>query len=260
MSATSPKNTAAQGPSKAELRAERKAEKQAIKARKKANKKPGVFKQLGQVFTMTKAYDPSIVWWMLLGFLAPVVIGLVIGLLLNNWITWLILGIAIGLLVAVILLNRRGERAAFAQIEDRPGAAGAALGTLRRGWIVEEEPVAITPRSQDVVFRAIGRPGVVLVTEGPIGRVRKLVQKQRQFVNRVAPNVPVHVIHVGKGEGQTELHQVVKTMKGYDKALTKHEVQAVNQRLSSITGQGLPIPKGIDPYRMRPDRKALRGR
>lgn len=247
-------------PSKAELRAAAKAGKREIKARKKANKKPGVFKQLKQVFTMTKAYDPSIVWWMLLAFLAPILVGLIVGLIFNNWITWGILGLAIGLLAAVMVLNRRGERAAFAQIEDRTGAAGAALGTLKRGWIVEEEPVAIAPRTQDMVFRAIGRPGVILVTEGPIGRVKSLAIKHRQFVNRVAPNVPVHFIYVGKGDGQTELHKVTKVIKKYDKALTKHEVQAVHNRLSSIPGKGLPIPKGIDPYRMRPDKKAMRGK
>lgn len=260
MSANKPNQRDSQGPSKAELRAARKKEKQEIKARKKANKKPGVIAQLRQVFTMTKAYDPSIVWWMLLGFLGPVLVGLIVGLLTNNWITWLIVGITVGILLAVIILNRKGERAAFAQIDGRTGASGAALGTLRRGWIVEEEPVAIAPRTQDMVFRAVGRPGVVLVSEGPIGRVKTLAQKQRQFINRVVPNVPVHLIYVGKGQGQTELHQVTKVIKKYDKALTKHEVQAVNQRLTSIPGKSLPIPKGVDPYRMRPDRKAMRGK
>ena len=41
--------------------------------------------------------------------------------------------------------------------------------------------------------------------------------------------------------------------------LTKVEVGAVNKRIASM-GSTLPIPKGIDPYKARPDRKAARGR
>jgi hypothetical protein len=36
-------------------------------------------------------------------------------------------------------------------------------------------------------------------------------------------------------------------------------VQAVSKRLASL-GPRLPIPKGIDPTRIRPDRRAMRGR
>ena len=41
--------------------------------------------------------------------------------------------------------------------------------------------------------------------------------------------------------------------------LTKLEVSTVSKRISSL-GSRLPIPKGIDPYKARPDRKAARGR
>jgi hypothetical protein len=41
--------------------------------------------------------------------------------------------------------------------------------------------------------------------------------------------------------------------------LTKVEVNAVSKRINSL-GNRLPIPKGIDPYKARPDRKAARGR
>ena len=59
--------------------------------------------------------------------------GLVIGLLLNNWITWLLIAIPFGLLAAVIIMNRMAERAAFARIDGRPGAAGAALSLVGLG-------------------------------------------------------------------------------------------------------------------------------
>ncbi|MGW9551727.1 DUF4191 domain-containing protein [Citricoccus zhacaiensis] len=230
------------------------------KARKKATKKPGVFKQLREVFSMTRAHDPKVVLWMALAFVGALVVGLVVGLLLNNWITWLLIAIPFGLLAAVIIMNRMAERAAFARIDGRPGAAGAALSTLRRGWIVPEQPVAVSPKTQDAVFRAVGRPGVVLITEGPTTRVRPLVEKERKNMQRFLPNVPIQVLATGHGADQVELHDLAKTLKRMKKTLTKQEVQAVDKRLNSLGSTKMPIPKGIDPYRARPDRKAMRGR
>lgn len=222
-------------------------------------KKPSRLKQINEVFQMTRRHDPMVVWLMLLSFLGVVAVSFLVGYLLENWITGLIIGIPLGLLAATLILSRRAERAAFAQIENQPGASGAALGTLKRGWITEDQPVAVNPRTQDAVFRAIGRPGVVLVSEGPTHRVRPLVEAERKRLARILPNVTVHVIESGRGEGQVPISQVAKKMNKLDKELTKLEVSAVSKRISSL-GNRLPIPKGIDPYKARPDRKAARGR
>jgi hypothetical protein len=234
-------------------------EKREEKRKKKAGKGPGPFAQMKQVYQMTKKSDPNITWILLLVALAVVLVFLVIGLLIGNWITFTIIGIPVGVLVAMIVLSRRAEKAAFGQIEGQTGAAGAALSTLRRGWIVEEQPVAMNPRSQDLVFRALGKPGVVLVTEGPSQRVNSLVSQERKKLNRVAPNVPVHVVKAGNDEGQVPLKKITKSLKKLDKTLTMQEVHAVNNRLASL-GQGLPVPKGVDPMKARPDRRGLRGR
>ncbi|MBT2555767.1 DUF4191 domain-containing protein [Arthrobacter sp. ISL-5] len=216
-------------------------------------KKPSRLKQIGEVFNMTRRHDPMVPWLMLLAFLGVVAVSLVIGLLLENWITALIIGIPLGFLAATLILSRRAERAAFAQIENQPGASGAALSTLKRGWITEEQPVAVNPRTQDAVFRAIGRPGVVLVSEGPTHRVRPLVEAERKKLVRILPNVTIHVIESGRGEGQVPISQVAKKMNKLNKELTKTEVSAVSKRISSLGGR-LPIPKGIDPYKARPQR------
>ena len=42
--------------------------------------------------------------------------------------------------------------------------------------------------------------------------------------------------------------------------LTKQEVAEVNKRLTALGGVKLPVPKGVDPMRARPDRKGMRGR
>ena len=216
-------------------------------------KKPSRLKQIGEVFNMTRRHDPMVPWLMLLAFLGVVAVSLIVGLLLENWITGLIIGIPLGFLAATFILSRRAERAAFAQIENQPGASGAALSTLKRGWITEEQPVAVNPRTQDAVFRAIGRPGVVLVSEGPTHRVKPLLDAERKKLARILPNVTIHVIESGKGEGQTPISQVAKKMNKLNKELTKIEVNAVSKRISSL-GNRLPIPKGIDPYKARPQR------
>jgi hypothetical protein len=216
-------------------------------------KKPSRLKQIGEVFNMTRRHDPMVPWLMLLVFLGVVALSLLVGLWLENWITGLIIGVALGLLGATLILSRRAERAAFAQIENQPGASGAALGTLKRGWITEDQPVAVNPRTQDAVFRANGRPGVVLLSEGPSHRVKPLVDAERKRLARILPNVTVHVIESGRGEGQVPISQVAKKMGKLKKELTKLEVNAVSKRISSL-GNRLPIPKGIDPYKARPNR------
>lgn len=224
----------------------------------KANKEPGRLKQLGQVFQMTRKNDPMVVWLMLLAALGVLVVGLIIGLIINNWVTTVLIAIPVALLAATMILSRRAEKAAFTQLEGRPGAAGAAMSVLRRGWILKEEPVAVNPRSKDLVFMGIGRAGVVLVTEGPTARVRSLVDGERRRMGRVLPNVPIHVIHSGNDEGQTKLAEVGKAMKKLPKSITKLEISAVDKRLSTLGSAKLPIPKGIDPNRARPNRKQMR--
>ena len=41
-------------------------------------KEPGRVKQLIDVFHMTRKADPTLIWWMLLAFLVPLLIGIVL--------------------------------------------------------------------------------------------------------------------------------------------------------------------------------------
>ena len=165
--------------------------------------KQGRIAQLRAVFTMTRQVDPAVVWWMLLAFVGTLALAFVIGLLVGHPIYVMVLGIPLGFLLALIVMARRAERAAYQRYSGQPGAASMALQNLRRGWNVEQEPVAIDPRTQDLVFRAVGRPGVVLITEGPPNRSAKLAETERKRIARVlGPNVPVTVLQCGDGEGQ----------------------------------------------------------
>lgn len=231
--------------------------------------KQGRFAQVRQVYSAASKADPTIPWWMLFAFVAVVVVGTVIGLLLGHWKYALVLSVPVALLAATLVLSRKAERAAYRSLEGQPGAAGAALGALRRGWFFSQEPVAIDgargTRPEDMVgaafvYRAVGRPGVVLVAEGPDARRKKLIVQERRKVERVAPGVPVTAISVGDGEDQVPVRKLSSKMTRMKPVLTKEEVSAVNKRLKSLGGMRPPIPAGTDPLRARVDRKAMRGR
>ena len=220
-------------------------------------------KQMWQVFQMTRRYDPSSQWLMLLGFLAPVLVGLALALWLGegNGFTialWIIAGVLAGILLALIILGRRAERAAYAQIEDQPGAVGAVLRSgLRGGWVGNEMPVAVNGKTQDAVYRAVGRGGVALISEGPVTRTKRMLDEEQRKVARVLPNVPITLISVGHDDGSVELHRLPATLRKTKRTLTKPEVLAVSNRLNSLQAP-LPIPKGIDPMKARPQRGKMR--
>ena len=89
---------------------------------------------------------------------------------------------------------------------------------------------------------------------------RTLAAKERRRVGPRVRNVPIHIIAAGPREDQVPLNQVSKHIRKLENKLTKQEVSAVHQRLSTLRSDQLPIPKGVDPMRARPDHKALRGR
>ena len=221
-------------------------------------KEPGRVKQLLDVFHMTRKVDSALIWWMLLAFLVPLGVGIVLAVLANSVfgaILWVVLGVVSGFLAALIVMNRRAERAAYARMEGQQGAVGAVLrATLRRGWRGSEIPVAVNPRTRDAVYRAVGRPGVVLIAEGPKGRTQRLVDEERRKVTRVAPNVPVSVLRVGPDEGEIRLGQINRNLARLKGKLTRAEVLAVSNRLESLAG-GVPVPKGMDPTKTRPVRR-----
>jgi len=220
----------------------------------------GRFAQFRAVFSMLRKNDPIAIGYMLLALAGLTVVGVLIGLAIDHPIYVGILGFMAGLLLAIVIMGRRAERAAYTQIGDRKGVVGYALKGLRRGWNVEEQPVAVDPRNQDLLFRAVGRPGVVLVSEGPMPRVAKLAETERKRTARLLPDVPVFVVHAGDGPDQVPVQKLVRHLMRKRPVITKQEVSEVSKRLRALGAARLPIPKGVDPMRMRPDRRATKGR
>ena len=96
---------------------------------------------------------------MALAALGVLVVAAVVGIIFSALIYALILGLPMAFLAATIVLSRRAERAAYKQIEGQPGAVGAALRSIRRGWYIEETPVAAdAQRATDLQSAALRLP------------------------------------------------------------------------------------------------------
>lgn len=226
----------------------------------KPAKEPGRLRQMVQVFQMTVRYDKTAIWWMILAFLVPIAVGLTLAFLLSldnvlGFVLYIVAGVLGGLLVFLIVLGRLAERAAYSQIAGQPGAVGAVLKSgLRRGWTASEMPISVSPKTQDAVYRAVGRGGVALIGEGPRSRTQRMLDDERKNVARILPNVPINLVYVGPDPDSTPLYKLPGRLRSFKTVLRKAEVIAVSNRLNSLGRNGLPIPKGIDPTRVRAPR------
>lgn len=214
-------------------------------------------------YTVSRRSYPWIGWAMLAVLAACLAVGaaIALGYGLHLWY-WLVLGLMLALVINMGLLTFLVHRASYSQLEGRPGAAKVVLDQIGRGWYVESEPVAFN-KDQDLVWRLVGRPGVVLISEGPSTRTRRMLADEERKVHRLLSTVPIHTLQVGTDAGQVRLTDLSKTLRQLPTkptSLTDSEITQVSKRLTSMAGKNLPIPKHIDPNRVRPDRRAMRGR
>ncbi|WP_058234063.1 DUF4191 domain-containing protein [Devriesea agamarum] len=241
--------------------AAKKTDKTSSSADQKKPKKKGRLKQIVEVLRFTQKADRSTVPIMIAVLLGAIIIGVIIGLIINHPYYVGFVGLLFGILGAMFVLARKAEAAAYAQIKGQKGAALAAMQSIRRGWNIEDEPCQIDPRSQDMIFRASGRAGIALVGEGSSNRVKRLMDKEETRLSRLLPNVPIHRITMGDGDGEIPLHKIASRLQRKRGVLTKQEAAEVARRLHAMPGPiRQAIPKGVDPMRVRPNRKALRGR
>jgi hypothetical protein len=169
-----------------------------------------------------------------------VVIGLITGL-----VAFLApLGLLSGLLVAMLLFGRFAQAAQYAAIEGQPGAAAAILQTMRGGWTVT--PAVAANRNMDVVHRAVGKPGVVLVAEGSPSRLPSLLAAEKKRVSRVAYDVPIYDFQVGEEEGQVPIRRLQRKLMRLPRNLKGQAVAELNFRLKALPASQ-QAPKGPMP-------------
>lgn len=225
-------------------------------------KRPGFFSQLRSLFTFTKAEFAWLGWALIAIVVVGIGLGVLVGFLIPPvaiWsvILWAVTGLMLGVLAAMITLTRLSTRAMYIKLDGMPGAAGHILSTsLGRNWVTSDMPVGVNPKSQDAVYRVIGRGGVVIVAEGARGRLTRLVADEKMKVQRVASGVPINIVYVGHGEGDVPISKLSSTIKALPKKVDRTTMAAVVKRVDSVSQSvtSLPIPKGIDPMRARAPR------
>lgn len=182
-------------------------------------------------------------------------VAIPVGLWLN-WLTAIIVAIPVGLLAGTFWFSRRAMSAAYRQIDGQPGAAAAVIQSLRGGnWLVT--PAVAVNKNQDMVSRVVGKPGVVLVSEGPANRVVPLLANERKRTARWLPEVPIYEVQVGNDEGQVPLVKLQKALGKLPRNLRGGEVTEVRRRLDALgnAANSLPIPKGPVPTSTRQVRR-----
>lgn len=212
-------------------------------------RKPSRTGQIKAAYTMTRKVDPMVGWVTAAAGFVTFAVALAIGFLVGHPVYVGIIGLMLGILAATVVFGKRAERAAFSQVEGQPGAAAAALNMLRRGWTVT--PAVAVTRNQDVVHRAVGRAGVVLVGEGSPSRVSNLLATEKRKVTRFVPEVPVYDVQAGNEPGQVPLRKLNNHLMKLPRNLKNPQVIEVNRRLKALGTMNLPVPKGPMPRNVR---------
>ena len=245
------------------LAAEQKAEVKAAKLRKKNSDNPadwGQLRQLREVFKVTRENDKAAVWFMLGGFVLALALFTVLGLLwLDPWWLWTIFGVVFGLLAAMYILSWRAKIAMFARYKGQPGSAEVGLNLLPKAW--SRTPAIAINRYQDIVHRAVGPGGIVLVGEGAPGRVRAMLDTETKRHESIKYSVPVTPIVMGDADNQVSLENLDKYIKKLPKVIKASQITEIQSRLKALDGARprVPLPKGPMPN-MKGARSAMRGR
>jgi len=213
---------------------------------------PGRLKQVGQTYKMTRRADPKV--GLVIAAVGIVTFGVIlaIGFPLGHPLYAGIVGFLLAFVAMAIVFGRRAERAAFGQMEGQSGAAAAVLDNVGRGWTVT--PAVAMNRNQDVVHRAVGRAGIVLVGEGNPNRVKALLVAEKKRMTRVVYDAPVTDIIVGTGKGEVPLKKIRTTLLKLPRVMPGPKVTEVNDRLRALGDlmSNMPVPKGPMPKGGRP--------
>jgi len=208
----------------------------------------GRLKQIRMVAGLVRRSNPRALPIILgsgLGILAVLVI---VGLLTGLYLLLIPLGVLLGLMAAMLLFGRFAQAAQYSAIEGQPGAAAAVLENMRGNWTVT--PAIAANRNMDVVHRAVGRPGVVLVGEGSPARLASLLAAEKKRVARVAYEVPIFEFQVGNEEGQIPLRKLQRKVMRLPRNLKPGAVSDINHRLKALQ-PSLQAPKGPIPKNIR---------
>jgi hypothetical protein len=201
------------------------------------------FRTIRENYRMAKKHDPRLGWILLGIFVLVMAVFVGIGAWTSNMVTWVIIGLSTALLVLTIVFSRRAMRSAYKSIEGQPGAAVAVVQSMtKQGWGITAAVAA--NKSQDLVHRAVGRPGVVLIGEGTSPGLPGLLATERKRTARFVGEIPITDITIGDGPDQVPIAKLDKHLRKMNKVLAPGEVTTLRKRLEALASTPVPIPKG----------------
>jgi hypothetical protein len=206
------------------------------------------FKTIRDAYEMASNHYSFLVFRCFAVFLPVWFVGIGIGLSLKHPVYAAFLSFPLALLAAFFFFTRLASNAAYASIEGQPGAAASVLMAIRKGWTIT--PAATVNKNQDMVHRAVGRAGVVLVGEGGAA-LRGLLIDERKKMERYAPGVPIHEVIVGTADGTVSVRKLQRTLSRFPKKLSNVQLRELRARLKAVGGMNIPIPKGPMPKNLR---------
>jgi Domain of unknown function (DUF4191) len=203
--------------------------------------KAGRLKQIRMVARLISQQDRKALPIVFGSAVGIIVVFVLVGLFTGLAAFLIPLGVLLGLIAGMVLFGRFAQSAQFKAIEGQPGAAAAVLQSMRGNWTVT--PAVTANRNMDVVHRAVGRPGVVLVGEGAPSRLTALIAAERKKTARVAHDVPIFEFQVGNEEGQIPVKQLQRKIMRLPRNLRPAAVSDLNYRLKALQ-PSLQMPKG----------------
>jgi len=255
---------------KKQFEAKVKAERAAEKARKKDSTDPndmGRVRQVWEAIKITTEYDKPLPYLLVGSVVVPLILGIVIPLVI--WHTAFpvvyggILGLLLGMVLAMLLLARRAKQATYKRYADQAGSAEVALRMLPKEW--SNTPAITANKSMDVIHRAIGPGGLVLVGEGDPGRVRAMLASEAKKHQRVNDRMKITTLVMGKNQGQVPLEKLADVIRKLPKSMSVTDINEAKSRFAALDAvrPRIPLPKGpipTSPRQARGSRQALRGR
>jgi uncharacterized protein DUF4191 len=209
--------------------------------------KAGRLKQMRMVASLVSKQNPKAMPILVGSIVGVIALFVLLGLLTGTAAFLIPLGVLLGLLVGMIMFGRFAQAAQFSAIEGQPGAAAAVMQSMRGNWTVT--PAVTANRNMDVVHRAVGRPGVILVGEGVPSRLAGLMAAEKKRTARVAHEVPIFEFQVGNEEGQIPVRQLQRKMMRLPRNLRPGAVSDLNYRLKALQPSMQmpkgPLPKGV---------------
>ncbi|MBC6461780.1 DUF4191 domain-containing protein [Actinomadura sp. HBU206391] len=206
--------------------------------------RPGRMKQIRMIAKVLRQANPKALPLVFAAAIGTLVLFVVLGLVIGQIWFMIPLGILAAVAVGMIVFGQVAQRTQYKMLAGQPGAAASILESMRGNWTVT--PAVSGNRNLDLVHRVVGRPGVILVAEGPSTRVGQLLGAEKKRISRAAQQVPIYDVQVGDEEGQILIGKLQRHMMKLPRNLTKAQVAELNDRLRALP-QTMQMPKGPIP-------------